>query len=112
MGRVPMLLAAMAVMVTLFATVAYAAEVLGTDQSDVLYESQRGDSIRGLDGNDTIEADRYPYEKDVLRGGPGRDTLDARDGDSRDIIDGGKGRDLCEGDPLDTYVDCEPQFLD
>jgi Ca2+-binding RTX toxin-like protein len=112
MGRVPMLLAAMAVMVTLFATVAYAAEVLGTDQSDVLYESNHGDSIRGLDGNDTIEADRYPYEKDVLRGGPGRDTLDARDGDSRDIIDGGKGRDLCEGDPLDTYVDCEPQFLD
>jgi Ca2+-binding RTX toxin-like protein len=112
MGRVPMLLAAMAVMVTLFATVAYAAEVLGTDQSDVLYESQRGDSIRGLDGNDTIGAARFSHDKDVLRGGPGRDTLDARDGDHRDIIDGGKGLDLCEGDLFDTYVDCEPQFLD
>ena len=40
------------------------------------------------------------------------DTLDARDGDHRDIIDGGKGLDLCEGDLFDTYVDCEPQFLD
>jgi hypothetical protein len=58
-----MLLAAMAVMVTLFATVAYAAEVLGTDQSDVLYESQRGDSIRGLDGNDTIGAARFSHDR-------------------------------------------------
>ncbi len=42
-----MLLAAIAVMVALFATAAYAAQIQGTEKADFLNESQRGDNDHG-----------------------------------------------------------------
>ena len=105
--RAPMLLAAIAIMVALFATAAYAAVITGTSQSDMLFESQRNDTIDGRGGNDDLHAERFPFDRDDLDGGTGTDELNARDADNRDTLDGGMGFDKCKGDPLDTYISCE-----
>jgi Ca2+-binding RTX toxin-like protein len=106
--RAPMLLAAIAVMVALFATVAYAATIDGTNKDDVLIESNLMDTIHGDVGNDILRAFRFSHDKDTLYGDAGIDTLNARDGDQRDTLDGGGGNDdVCKGDPLDTYINCE-----
>jgi Ca2+-binding RTX toxin-like protein len=110
--RAPMLLAAIAVMVALFAAAAYAAVIItGTGKSDVLYESQqdfRNDTIDGKGGDDILNAGNFRRDKDLLDGGTGVDTLNAEDGDKRDTLDGGTGDlDKCTGDPLDTYENCE-----
>jgi Ca2+-binding RTX toxin-like protein len=105
--RTPILLVAIAVMVALFATVAYAAVIEGTDKDDVLLESNQSDTIHGNDGFDTIRAYRFSRDEDNLYGDAGRDTLNARDGDNRDTLNGGKGDDVCKGDPLDTYHNCQ-----
>ena len=109
--RAPMLLAAIAVMVALFAAAAYAAVITGTGKSDVLYESQqdfRNDTIDGQGGDDILNAGNFRRDKDLLDGGTGVDTLNAEDGDKRDTLDGGTGDlDKCTGDPLDTYENCE-----
>jgi Ca2+-binding RTX toxin-like protein len=114
--KAPALLAAIAVMVALFATAAYAAseatEITGTDKGDILYESQqnfRNDNIDGRGGNDTIRAGAFGRDADSVDGGSGIDTLNAADGDGRDTLDGGTGDlDKCTGDPENTYENsCE-----
>jgi hypothetical protein len=123
--RVPMLLAAIAVMVALFAAAAYAAQIEGTDRDEILNESNLSDKIEGKDGVDTLNANLYgptagnpsipsQGDRDRLSGGRQADTLDATDGDTRDVIDGGKsGGDVCSGDirvagdDQDKFVHCE-----
>jgi hypothetical protein len=105
--KAPMLLAAIAVMVALFATAAYAATIMGTDQSDKLFESQRADTISGLRAADTLRAKQFAFDTDKLYGGKGKDLLNARDGDDRDTLDGDEGTDKCVGDQGDTYISCE-----
>ena len=105
--KAPMLLAAIAVMVALFVTAAYAAEIRGTDQSDKLFESQRADTISGLRAADTLRAKQFAFDTDKLYGGKGKDLLNARDGDGKDTLDGDEGTDKCVGDQSDTYVSCE-----
>ena len=105
--RAPMLLAAIAVMVTLFAAAAYAATITGTGKSDILYESNQNDTIEGKGNPDFLRAQQFPFDEDNLDGGTGVDTLNARDGDNRDTLDGGPGFDTCRGDPQDTYKNCE-----
>ena len=123
--RVPMLLAAMAVMVALFAAAAYAAQIEGTDQNETLIESNRNDKIEGKDGEDTLEAfqfgpagtiDTSPIgnagDRDLLSGGRHADNLNATDGDVRDVVDGGRGFDTCsidvdiEGGESDEFKSC------
>lgn len=43
---------------------------------------------------------------DTLSGGPGNDTIHARDG-HRDVIDCGPGRDVAFVDPVDLVRGCE-----
>jgi Ca2+-binding RTX toxin-like protein len=105
--RAPALLAAIAVLVAVFATAAYAAEITGTDKSDKLFESQRSDVIQGLGGADTIRAEHFHFDTDKLYGDDGPDLLRAKDGDNKDTLDGGAGTDKCIGDQFDTYVSCE-----
>ena len=107
MRRVTLMLAAMAVMVSLFAVVAYAAEIEGTDRSDQLFESERGDWIAGHAGADDIDASTYPEDTDKVHGNKGMDILNVDDGDSLDTVIGGKGDDTCYGDTGDTFVNCE-----
>ena len=115
MRRVTMLLAAMAVMVTLFAAAAYAAEIFGTDRNETLYESNRNDKMYGRDGDDDMfatlpiaDTPRGFGDVDKLFGQANHDWLDATDEDPRDEPVGGKGTDQCFGDDGDEFDEsCE-----
>jgi Ca2+-binding RTX toxin-like protein len=110
MRRATMLVAAIAVMVALFAAAAYAAQIDGTQFRDLLFESQRDDTINGGDGNDSLKAQAYIWDEDELRGNSGNDLLRADDGDGLDTLNGGAGdEDLCIGDAGDEFIDCEPR---
>jgi Ca2+-binding RTX toxin-like protein len=115
MRRVTLMLAAVATMVSLFAVVAYAAEIQGTDKADFLTESQRNDKIYGHSGPDSINAAlEQPAEtlqandgdRDWVKGNKGSDNINVADGDDDDWVSGGKGNDTCTGD-LGDNLDCE-----
>ena len=129
MRRVTLMLAAVAMMVLVFAVVAYAADIQGTENGDFLTESQRGDTIKGLAGNDDICAgpdtnfcaagysiDENPGnlgDRDRAHGNKGDDFIDVADEDGKDIAWGGKGIDDCFGDGAqfgdggDKFFGCE-----
>jgi hypothetical protein len=115
MRRVMLMLAAVATMVALFAVVAYAADIQGTDNSETLIESQRNDQIAGHRGNDDILAGFYDISQtpgglgdtDKVKGNRGDDFIDLVDGDGRDTGNGGRGIDECVGDPGDELKNCE-----
>jgi Ca2+-binding RTX toxin-like protein len=108
MRRVTLMLAAIALMVSLFAAVAYSATIVGTRGGDLLFESQKRDTISGRTGMDIIDAGTYPDDRDEVNGNRGADDIDVADGDSLDTANGGKGTDTCVGDIGDTIVNCEP----
>jgi Ca2+-binding RTX toxin-like protein len=106
MRRVAILLAVMGIMLALFAGVALAKTIVGTDGSNTLIGTRQDDVIRGLGGGDTIEG---RGDKDALFGGAGRDVIRARDGE-RDRIDCGPGHDEVFADPDNedaVAADCE-----
>jgi hypothetical protein len=115
MRRVMLMLAAVAMMVSLFAVVAYAAEIQGTHEDDILNESQGNDQIAGHGGFDDIDADVYNLNQtpggrgdtDEVKGNKGDDFIDVQDGDSRDTANGGRGVDECQADPGDEVINCE-----
>jgi hypothetical protein len=126
MRRVMRLLAAMAVMVTLFAAAAYAATIDGTSQSDILLDSQLNDTIFGRGSGDEIRADAFGLEgfltcgdppgpcdgadTDVANGNAGRDLINVDDGDTLDTANGGGGNDFCIGDTLGE-LNCENESV-
>jgi Ca2+-binding RTX toxin-like protein len=95
MRKTGMLVAMVAVMVALFATAAYAANITGNDNANALLETRGDDLIRGEGGGDVIDANNFGGDTDVLRGGSGNDRLLANDGDTRDTVSGGPGFDIC-----------------
>jgi hypothetical protein len=107
MRKVTLMLAAMAVMVSLFAAAAYAAEIWGTSQNDDIYETNQDDSIFGRQGNDDISAVKYEGDTDKVEGNRDNDTISVRDDDNKDSIDGGQDFDACFVDSGDTYINCE-----
>jgi hypothetical protein len=115
MRRVTLMLAAMAVMVSLFAVAAYAAEIQGTDNGEILTETERNDMIAGHRGADEINAAFYGIgatpgglgDTDKVKGNKGDDFIDAEDGDTRDTVNGGSGVDECLADPGDDVKGCE-----
>jgi hypothetical protein len=119
MRRVTMLLAAMAVMVGLFAGVAYAATITGTSQGDFLLDSNRDDTISGRGSGDEIRADAFGPEGQLLvtnrgdadeaNGNSGSDFINTDDGDGQDTANGGSGNnDICIIDANDTATNtCE-----
>src|SRR5215212_5229018 len=110
MRRVMLMLAAMAMMVSLFAAVAYAASIVGTDEAETLGESNVNDTIAGRAGNDTIDASEFTGDTDKVNGNRGADTINVADGDTFDTVQGGKGDDTCLGDPGDE-LDCETEIF-
>ena len=110
MRKVMLMLAAMALMVSLFAVVAYAADIQGTKNRDLLTESQRGDMIKALAGPDDVDAGFYEKsltpgglgDRDAVHGNRGKDLIDLVDSDGKDIAWGGKGIDECFGDNTDV----------
>jgi hypothetical protein len=83
----------------------------GTNDNDVLHERHGTvhDRILGMAGHDILDANNYFNDRDVLKGGNGRDKLLANDRDGSDVLRGGKGRDRCYGDPGDRFVNCQVQ---
>ena len=110
MRRVTLMLAAMAMMVSLFAAAAYAATIVGTDQPERLFESDLNDTIAGRAGGDTIDASEFAGDTDKVNGNRGADTINVADGDAFDTVQGGKGDDDCIGDAGDE-LDCETVFF-
>jgi hypothetical protein len=108
MRRVVLMLAAMAVMVSLFAAAAYAANIEGTSAGEILIESERNDMIKGRGGDDLIDAQFFFDEgdRDVVYGNAGDDEIGVEDGDNRDTVYGGRGDDVCFGDPGDE-LNCD-----
>jgi hypothetical protein len=109
MRRVTLVLAAVAMMVSLFAVGAYAAQIEGSDNSEILNESNRNDQIHALLGDDDIFAGVYQNigDRDRVHGNPGDDFIDLRDGDIKDHAWGGKGEDDCWGETGDSFTGCE-----
>ena|SRR3712207_5155482 len=116
MRRVTLIVAAMALMVALFAAVAYAADIQGTDNSETIIETERNDQIAGHRGEDEIQAGFYARSQtpgglgdtDEVNGNRGDDFIDVVDGDNRDSANGGRGTaDECVGDPGDELTNCE-----
>jgi hypothetical protein len=121
-------LAAMAVMVSLFAGVAYAATIDGTSQSDILLDSQLNDTIFGRGSGDEIRADAFGQppdtiftcddppvacagpDTDVANGNGGGDFIVVDDGDTLDTANGGNGIDTCIGDTL-AELNCENESV-
>jgi hypothetical protein len=109
MRRITLVLAAVAMMVALFAVVAYAAQIEGTNNSELLTETQRNDTIHARGGEDSIDASYPPDvdDTDRVHGNKGDDYIDVADGDKEDTAWGGKGEDDCWGDVGDEFVSCE-----
>jgi Ca2+-binding RTX toxin-like protein len=106
MRRVTLMLVAMAVMVSLFAAAAYAATTTGTSVGEILLESDEDDTITGLQGGDSIFANIYGGDKDMVEGNRHDDKITVDDGDNQDTVIGGEGFDKCWGDEGDK-IDCE-----
>jgi Ca2+-binding RTX toxin-like protein len=106
MRRVMLMLAAMVLMVSLFAAVAYAATIVGTRGGDQLFESDRKDTISGRTGKDFIDARMFVDDTDEANGNRGADIIRVDDGDGLDTVHGGMGIDACVGDFGDE-LDCE-----
>jgi Ca2+-binding RTX toxin-like protein len=79
----------------------------GTDNEDVLHERASRDNIIAMRDHDLLDMNNYFNDRDIGRGGDGRDKLLANDRDGRDTLRGGRGRDRCYGDPGDRFVNCE-----
>ena len=109
MRRVMMLLAAMAVIVTLFAAVAYAATIEGTSQGERPFESNLNDTIFGRGGADFSDATPFTNDTDRANGNAGNDEISVADGDDRYTANGGNGADVCFGDPGDEFINCEDE---
>jgi Ca2+-binding RTX toxin-like protein len=116
MRRVAMVLGLAAVLVFAVAGVALAIQGLcgsfpcvGTNNDDVLYErtGSKADHIFGLKGRDTIDANTFNSDKDLLHGQEHNDRLLSNDGDRRDEVKGGPGRDICIIDRGDEHLRCE-----
>jgi Ca2+-binding RTX toxin-like protein len=118
MRRVTMMLAAMAVMVLLFAGVALAAAIEGTSAVDILIDSNRDDTMFGRGAGDFVDAGAFgpngflvetDPDTDVANGNSGNDVVFVDDGDGRDTANGGNGDDTCFSDRNDELISCEEE---
>jgi Ca2+-binding RTX toxin-like protein len=86
MRKLTMIAATLAVLVALFATVAYAKNFVGDNRANTINGTVQRDVIKGLGGSDTIL--RHAGNDDIY-GGPGHNGISA--GKGNDFIVGGNG---------------------
>ena len=84
---------------------------VATGNHQVLFE-RIGDGLRdrmvARAGHDHLNAEAYTDDRDVAKGGGGRDTLLVDDGDTKDGAIGGPGYDVCVVDATIEAADtCE-----
>jgi len=118
MRRIVIMGALVALLVGVFASVAYARTFTctdlpctGTNNPDVINERPAAgtpDEIFGLRGADVIDASISFNDEDILWGNRGNDTLYTNDGDGLDEAHGGAGaNDTCVIDVGDVAFSCE-----
>jgi hypothetical protein len=117
MRRIVMVGVLVALLVALFAVPALARNFQctdfrceGTNQSDNIIERAGDnvhDQISGLRGADTIRAEVFSGDVDIVNGNRGNDWLYTNDGDGLDEAHGGPGFDRCFVDPGDETFSCE-----
>jgi hypothetical protein len=117
MRRLVIMGALVALLVGVFASVAYARTFTctdlpcyGTDNPDVINERPAAgtpDEIFGLRGRDIIDAGISFVDEDILWGNRAQDTLYTDDGDDLDEAHGGAGEDTCYVDVGDAAFSCE-----
>ncbi len=82
----------------------------GSGNLDLIYERVGNgvyDEIIMKGAHDRVRAQRYTNDRDVVKGGPGHDTLNVADGDTRDSASGGRGDDTCFVDARSEAPRCE-----
>lgn len=109
MRKASILLAAMAIVVAVFAGTALAATLVGNAGPNTLVGTGENDTIRGLGGNDRLSG---KGDSDRLFGGAGNDVIDAVDpgGLEGDTVNCGPGFDrvLADRDTEDVIAaNCE-----
>ena len=70
----------------------------GTSQADFIKErvgNGVNDEIRARAGGDTVDANNYTNDRDLVYGSDGGDTLRVNDGDFQDEARGGSGFNKC-----------------
>ena len=98
------MVALVALMVAIFATAAYAANLIeGNNRNNTLNETSGDDDMFGYKGDDVLKANLFLGVDDVdnAYGGADTDFVYVNDGDSDDFAAGGAGpRDRCIVDDL------------
>ena len=67
------------------------------------------ENVTGGSGNDTLAANQFQADRNILRGGFGRDSLSVTDAPhlANDVADGGPDVDLCFTNADDIRISCE-----
>ena len=95
MRKTAMMIAFVALLTLVAASVAYAAVKEGNNGDNYLRETCGDDTLIGRGGNDTLDANNCGPDEDLLYGNAGNDRLLANDGDTLDAANGGRGYDTC-----------------
>jgi Ca2+-binding RTX toxin-like protein len=114
MRRILMLLVMVTLLAAMCATTAFAKIITGDANNNYLIESPGDDTLKGLQGNDLLNAELWGgytgrNDSDILKGGRQADVLLAFDSDNNDFLIGGMGdNDRCIGDLGDSFAaSCE-----
>ncbi len=108
MHKTVMMMALVALLTLVAASVAYAAVREGGPGDNYIKETCGDDLLIGRGGDDVLDANNCGPDVDRLRGGGGNDWLLANDGDVLDRLAGGPGFDTCVvDDPLEAVRGCE-----
>src|SRR5215217_2787374 len=100
MGKGTMMVALVALMVSLFAAAAYAEVISGGSGNDNLDDPNgaTNDQLYGRGGSDDVDANAVGIDNDAdpVCGGGGGDQVSGVDGDTKDLVAGNRGRnDTC-----------------
>ena len=95
MRKTAMMIALVALLTLVAASVAYAAVKEGNNRDNYINETCGDDTLIGRGGDDTLDANNCGDDEDILFGNAGNDRLLANDGDREDDVNGGRGYDTC-----------------
>ena len=79
----------------------------GTSGPDTITEGGGDDTIRAMEGNDEVFANRSGGDEDIIFLRQGADFANADDGDGMDVVNCGAGRDRVIVDRGDETMNCD-----
>ena len=95
MRKTAMMIALVALLTLVAASVAYAAMIQGNDRSNTLGETRGNDTMYGYAGDDELDANTYSGDADRAYGNADDDLILVNDNDRLDAAVGGFGFDTC-----------------